>query len=145
MVSATVCNVLLYGADEWVVYYNTTDVANVLANFTGMYCIITNDVEVCVIWYINRFKATDISAFVQFVEIVLLLIQTHYHDFLSSKAIVVNILVGMYLDLIGSNGLKEGLPTYGVNWFDMKTPEETKQIFYFLNTIFQLCVLVICL
>ncbi|KAF5197617.1 NRT1/ PTR FAMILY 4.4 [Thalictrum thalictroides] len=131
-----------------VMHYSIADAANVLTNYSGTSYILTIAIAFLADTYIGRFKATTVSAFLEFLGLALLTIQAHYSTLRPppcnifdptsvcekvSGGNVAFMFVGLYLVAIGSGGIKAALPAHGADQFDEKDPKEFKQMSSYFN------------
>ncbi|KAL5716545.1 hypothetical protein ACHQM5_018218 [Ranunculus cassubicifolius] len=131
-----------------VMHFNIADAANVLTNFVGTGYILTIAVAYFADTYIGRFRATVITAFIEFLGLGLLTIQAHYDkmtprpcNILDPTAVCekvsggyeVYMFIALYMIAIGTGGVKAGLPAHGADQFDEKDPKEFREMSSYFN------------
>ncbi|KAG6581385.1 Protein NRT1/ PTR FAMILY 4.6 [Cucurbita argyrosperma subsp. argyrosperma] len=137
-------------------YFNTVmhlelaDAANQLTNYMGTCYILSIPMAVLADTCLGRVKTVIISGCLEFLALILLMIQAHYPKL---KPPLCNIFdkqshcetvgggnaallyVPLYALAIGNAGIKAALPPHGADQFDEKDPKEAMQISSFFNQL----------
>ncbi|KAE8647727.1 hypothetical protein Csa_004103 [Cucumis sativus] len=133
-----------------VMHFELADAANQLTNYMGTGYILSILMAILADTYFGRVKTVIISGCLEFLALILLMIQAHYPklkpppcnmfdkqshcETVEGKSAVV-LYIALYILATGTAGIKAALPSHGADQFDEKDPKEAMQMSSFFNKL----------
>ncbi|GLJ31754.1 hypothetical protein SUGI_0638720 [Cryptomeria japonica] len=144
-------NVNLVTYFNGVMHMEISESATTLTNFVGTALLLSLLGGLISDSYVDRFRTTIVSAFIELAGYIILLTQAHFGslkpppcNLLGPTSVCVKVsgaktamlFIGLYLIAIGNGGVKGALPAFGADQFDEKDPKERRKISTYFNMLF---------